>query len=90
MVTKNNTAVALVDTSAEAQSQFDAMVAASTIAAKVDPSFIDMEVLNNLPSKSAKMRYLIGLGLKDSSIARILDCRVQFVNNIRHKPVKEA
>lgn len=42
----------------------------------------DVEVLNNLPSKSAKVRYLDSMNVSRSEISKLLDIRYQHVRNV--------
>lgn len=51
----------------------------------------DMQkVLNGMPSKSAKIRYLAVKGFSRGDIARILDIRYQHVRNVLITPLKNG
>lgn len=50
----------------------------------------DPVALGALPSKSAKIRYLTGQGMKRGRIAKILDIRYQHVRNVQITPVKRV
>lgn len=49
---------------------------------------LDRDFLINLPSKSAKIRYLNSLGFSRSEISNILYIRYQFVRNVLTQIVK--
>lgn len=48
---------------------------------------IDMEHLNNLPTKSSKIRYLYPILGTYYKVAQFLDIRVQHVRNVMVTPV---
>lgn len=55
---------------------------------KVEVQFDETE-LNQLPTKSAKIRYLHSKGMKRGDIAKQLDIRYQHVRNVLITPLKK-
>jgi len=45
--------------------------------------------LNNLPTKSAKIRYLLGKGLTRGQVSKQLGIRYQHVRNVEITPIKK-
>lgn len=46
------------------------------------------KVLNELPSKSAKIRFLNAMGMGRGDISRVMEIRYQHVRNVLISPVK--